>query len=150
MACWRGFPSYDNCRTGMPEHLKALVVVLAAAIAVFAIAKAPACSVATAAKDFDRRRNLWMVLTLTAFLSHSFWLCLALAGAWVVVAMHNEHNKLAMFFLVLFAIPPITADVPGMGVVNYLFVVDYVRLLALLILFPAYLQLRKEPATVPF
>jgi hypothetical protein len=134
----------------MPEHLKALVVVLAAAIAVFAIAKAPACAVATATKDFDRRRNLWLVLTLAAFLSHSFWLCLALAGVCVVVAMQNEHNKLAMFFLVLFAIPPITADMPGMGLVNYLFVIDYVRLLALLVLFPAYLHLRKQPDTMAF
>ena len=37
----------------MPEHLKALVVILMLAAAVFAFAKMPACMVATRSADFD-------------------------------------------------------------------------------------------------
>ncbi len=134
----------------MPEHLKALVVVLVLASAVFAFAEAPACARASAEEDFKRRRNLWFGITLAAFLAHNFWLFLIIATALLVLALPREPCKLAMFFFVLFAVPRISAELGGLGIVKNLFEIDYVRLLALTVLFPAFLSLRKQPGVEPF
>ena len=56
----------------MPEHFRALVVILVLAGIVFAFARRPAADLIPHS-DFTRRRNLWFALTLVAFFSHSFW-----------------------------------------------------------------------------
>ncbi len=134
----------------MPEHLRALPVILALAAVVFALAKAPACAIATTSRDFERRRNLWVGLTLAAFLAHNFWIYIIVAAALLLAGSRREPNTLAMFFFLLFALPLISAEVPGFGVVNFLFEIDYGRLLALTVLLPAYLSLRKQPGIEPF
>jgi hypothetical protein len=134
----------------MPEHLRALVVILVLAAVVFAFAKAPACAAASTAGDFERRRNLWFALTLTAFLAHNFWIYMIIAAVVLLSALRSEQNKLAMFFFLLFAIPAIFAEIPAFGVVNFLFAIDYVRLLVLMLLLPAFLTLRRRTDVEPF
>jgi hypothetical protein len=134
----------------MPEHFKALAIILTLAVGVFLLAKAPACASAIAAKDFARRRNLWFALTLTVFLAHNFWLYMIAAAALLTFARLRDPNTLALYFFVLFALPSIYAEIPGFGIVNYLFEIDYLRLLSLAVLLPAYLRLRRHPDTVPF
>jgi hypothetical protein len=107
----------------MPEHLRTLMILLVLASAVFAFAKAPASSLAFAPADFVRRRNLWFWITLAAFLAHSFWVYMMLAGALVFFAVKREHNKLALYFLLLFAVPPYRSEIWGMGVMNFLFAI---------------------------
>lgn len=131
----------------MPEHLRALVFILAMAAVVFTIARRPACASACAPADFARRRNLWIALTLIAFLAHNVWVYTAVAAIVLLSAQRKEQNPLAMFFFVLFALPPITAELSA-GV--SLFALDYVRLLILTLLLPAYLALRRDRETVPF
>lgn len=57
----------------MPEHFRALIVILFLASVVFLLARRPATDLIPLS-DFKRRRNLWFLLTLLAFVSHSFWL----------------------------------------------------------------------------
>ena len=134
----------------MPEHLRALVVILALAATVFAFVRAPACVIATATRDFDRRRNLWLGITLIAFLSHNFWVFIALTAAVLLAALPRERNKLAMYFFLLFAVPGTHAEIGGMGVVNFLFDMNYLRLLSLVLLLPAFLRLRALPESEAF
>jgi O-antigen ligase len=134
----------------MPEHLRALIVVLFLAGLLFATAKTPACADNMAASDFERRRNVWFALTLAAFLAHNFWIYIALTTAVLVLAVGREHNKLAMFFFLLFAVPTFTEEIPGIGGIKHLFIIGHVRLLVLLVLFPAYLHLRAQKTTAPF
>ena len=129
----------------MPEHLRALVVILVLATVVFAFAKAPACTLASTTGDFERRRNLWFGITLAAFLAHNFWIYTLVAAALLLFAVAREPNKLAMFFFLLFAVPPISAQITGLGIINYFFTIDYIRLLTLMVLFPAFLSLRTQP-----
>lgn len=133
----------------MPEHLRALVYILATAAVVFAFAKAPACASACTAKDFERRRNVWFALTLIAFLAHNFWIYLLGATILLLVAQRVEHNKLALYMFVLFALPPIRHEISLLGA-GKAFDLDYVRLLALTVLLPAYLTVRKHPGSAPF
>lgn len=134
----------------MPTHLKALLVILVLATAVFAFAKAPACALASTTEDFERRRNLWFGITLTAFLAHNFWIYIIVSAMLLVLALPREPNKLAMFFFFLFAIPAIPNEITGLGLIQYFFAINYIRLLALVVLFPAFLYLRRQPDTEPF
>ncbi len=134
----------------MPEHLKALIVILALATAVFAFTKAPACSLAMSSADFDRRRNLWFAVTLAAFLAHNFWIFILFATALLLFALPHEPNKLAMFFFVLFAVPMFPEQISGFGIVKQFFTIDYVRLLALVVLLSAFLSLWSKPAVEGF
>ena len=129
----------------MPEHLRALVVILGLAIAVFVCVKGPACAVATASGDFGRRRNLWFAITLAAFLAHNFWIYIIATTALLLFAVPREPNKLAMFFFLMFAVPAISDQIPGPGTINQLFTIHYYRLLALAVLLPAFLSLWKQP-----
>lgn len=134
----------------MPEHLRSMVVVLVLATVVLTFAKAPACAVASTAGDFARRRNLWIGLTLILFFAHNYWIYIVLAGALLLFVQAREPNKMAMYFFVLLAVPAIPAKVPALGIVNFLFDMHYIRLLALVVLFPAFLSLRKQPGVEPF
>src|SRR3954469_15299152 len=133
----------------MPEHLRALVVILALAALVFACAKKPVCYAASQAADFARRRNVWFLVTLAAFFAHNFWLFIVCAASVLFVAARREWNPPALFFLVLFAVPQIRQDVPGLGPMRYFFTMDYVRLLAVVVLLPAFLRLRHQPDVQP-
>ena len=131
----------------MPEHLRALIVLLPVAILVFALGKRIACPVAIDENDYRRRRNLWFGITLAAFLSHSFWIFMIFAGALLVWGARREQNKLALYFFLFFAMPMMAERVPGFGVINYFFEIHYGRLLSLVLLLPLFLSAgsAKEP-----
>ncbi|VVQ33510.1 hypothetical protein PS943_03343 [Pseudomonas fluorescens] len=133
----------------MPEHFRALIVILVLTGIVFAMARRPAADLIPD-RNFTRRRNLWFVLTLLAFVSHSFWVYAGIAAIVLTFARNRERNPVALFFLLLFLIPPATAEIPGFGLVNYFFALNHIRLLALCVLLPAFLALRKRADTVSF
>ncbi|MGF0238608.1 O-antigen ligase family protein [Rhodococcus sp. IEGM1300] len=133
----------------MPEHFRALVVILVLAVIVFALARRAAADLIPY-NDFKRRRNLWFVLTLLAFFSYSFWVFAAVTVIVLTVATKRERNPVALFFLLLFLIPPASAQVPGFGLMNYFFDLNYVRLLSLCVLLPAFFALRRRADTLTF
>lgn len=132
----------------MPEHLRALIVVLVISAIVFAFAHRPACAIAGAG-SYTRKRNLWFALTLIAFVAHSFWIYALLAIPLTIYAYSRETNIPALFFFILFVLPFAGVPIPGMGLINYFFELSHVRLLELFILFPAFLVLLARGST-PF
>jgi hypothetical protein len=134
----------------MPEQFKALIVILTLATVVFALAKAPACAIATARGDYERRRNLWVGITLVAYLAHNFWIYIVVVGFMLFTAQRREQNALAMFLFLLMVVPRVFAFIPGLGIIENLFSIDYFRLLVLTVLLPAFLALRAQPDTEPF
>jgi O-Antigen ligase len=125
----------------MPEYLKALVVIVVAATIVFALARRPLCPGVMAQADFVRRRNLWLGITLTAFLAHNFWIFVVLVAALVVASLPRERNKLALFLFLAFVVPAFSAQIPGFGLIERIFPLSYPRLLGLLVLVPAFVAL---------
>jgi O-antigen ligase len=126
----------------MPEHLRALIVILAFATTIFAFTHRPALSI-TEAGNITRRRNLWFALTLSAFFSHNFWVYTLIAIPLLIHANRHETNSPSLFFFILFALPAAPINIPGMGLVNFLFDLSHARILALFILLPAFFSLRK-------
>src|ERR1700722_3937147 len=122
-------------------NIKALIVVLAIAAVVFRIGK-PTALLFSTESDFARRRNVWFVLTVAAFLSPSFWLFVLIATPLLVWAGHKDSNPLALYLILLHVIPPIPIDIPVVGI-KHLFALDNFRLLSFCVLIPAWWRLRK-------
>ena len=132
----------------MLQHLPALFVILVLATVVFTFASRPASHIIQHA-DFSRGRNLWLASTVTLFLSNSVWIYLIVVGV-LLLFRTRESNPVALFFLLLFVAPTYQTPIPGMGLTNSLFEISHQRLLALVILFPAYLILINQKKTIKF
>lgn len=113
----------------------------------FALSKSPACALACNPRDFERRRNLWLAIVATAFLAHNFWIFIIVTATMLLFILPREPNKLAIYFFILLVVPPFSQKVTGFGVISHFFEIDYLRLLALIVLFPAFLELRKQKDT---
>lgn len=133
----------------MPEHIRSLVVILVLASIVFAFARRSACAI-TDADDFARRRNIWLGLTLAAFLAHNFWIYVAIAFPLLIYANRRETNPPALFLFILFVLPVAFVQIPGMGLINFFFDLSHARMLELLILLPAFVSLLRQGDTLPF
>lgn len=119
-----------------PVNVRALIVVLLlAAIAFWIARRALAGTIADA--DFTARRNAWLAITSLAFLSNNFWIFIALSTVVLVLAIRRESNLLALYAFLIVVVPPLDKQVPGFGIVNYLFDLSFPRLLSLVILLPA-------------
>src|SRR6202795_1885218 len=123
-------------------NIKALIVVLAIAAVVFRLGK-PIALLFCSEPDFARRRNVWFVLTVTAFLSPSFWLFVLVATPLLAWAGRKDVNPLALYLILLHVIPPILVDIPVVGGIKQLFGLDNYRLLSFCVLIPAAWRLRK-------
>jgi len=132
----------------MPEHLRALIVILFISTIVFFVVGNSARKLLPEKGDYERRRNLWFAITLTAFLAHNFWIFMLLAGFMLAVASSSEKNKLSLVLFTLLIVPPIRNEIPGFAGIRYIFDMDYLRLIALVILLPAFLkQIGSQPRT---
>jgi hypothetical protein len=130
----------------MPEHLRALVVILAIAAVVFGLAQKPLVACGMAADDFKRRRNLWFGVTLAAFLAHNFWLYSLIVAAMVAVYGLRDRNPIALYVVLLFTVPPFGVQIPGFGLINYVFELNHIRLLNLTLLLAVLMRSEPDPA----
>jgi len=128
----------------MPASFKALIVVLAIAALVFRMAK-PIALQFSAESDFARRRNVWFILTITAFLSPNFWLYALLAVPLFIWAGRKDSNPIAFYLLLLQVIPDTSLDIPTVGI-QQLFQLDNYRLLSFCVLIPTAWRLRRSKA----
>jgi O-antigen ligase len=130
----------------MLVSFKAMIVVVAIAIAVFRFAK-PIALKFSSERDFTRRRNIWFALTAVAFLSPSFWLFVMVAVPLLLWAGKRDPNPLALYLLLMQVIPDIPIDIPVVGI-NRLFELDNYRLLSFCVLAPTVWRMRKQKNSV--
>jgi O-antigen ligase len=127
----------------MSEQIRALIVILLLSTLGFSVCKRltyPAVS----STDFKRWRNVWFLVVTPAFLVNNYWLFLAISMFFIMQFAKQEKNKIALFYILVFAVPPIQKNILGFGVVNYLFTMDYIRFIVLIILLPAAIKLFKS------
>jgi O-antigen ligase len=122
--------------------LKELIVVLGLSIPLFALAKSTALLFMDEA-DFKLRRNVWLTLTIAAFLSPTFWLWVAVAAPVTYWAGKRDKNPVALFLMLMNVIPPIAVSIPPI-LVNEIFPLTIFRLLSFCVLIPAALRIRKS------
>lgn len=113
------------------------------ALPIFVLARQPLVAAGYDLDVFRRHRNLWIVVTLLAFLAPSFWLYIVLAAIVLLLAARRDQAPLALYFVVLFAAPHFTLLLPGIGPIQNLFYVNHIRMLNLVILLPLALMVRR-------
>ena len=133
----------------MSEHLRAFVVVAVLSTLSFLVLHRPVVAMGMADEDFRRRRNIWLGVTSAVFLASNFWIFILIAVALLLLLGRKDRNPFALYLFLLFAVPPFAAALPGLGVVNKLFELNFPRLLSLLVLLPFALR-RREPGVPGF
>jgi len=131
----------------MPFHFKALILVMVITAIMFALAK-PLFTQFMAVEDYARRRNLWIGLTLAAFLIPNFWLYMLVAAVAIGFTAARDRNPAALYAFLLLVIPPIKEQLPTLGVVKEIFALDHLRLLSLFLLLPAALKLASHTDSI--
>jgi hypothetical protein len=125
----------------MPEYIRALIVIFVLAAVSMKIMRKPALLLGIEPQDYKRRCLSWLCLTAAAFLASSFWIFSLAAAGVLWFAARREPNPPVLYLFVLFAIPPLSAFISGLGVFQQLFQLSYSRLLSLLILLPAFVMI---------
>jgi hypothetical protein len=129
----------------MPLLLREIISILFLSAITFAVVR-PIASRMIATEDFARRRNVWFALTVLAFVSPSFWLFTLFAAPILVIAGRRDPNPTALYLLLLQVIPPFSVAAPMIGM-SRLVSVDIYLLLALLVMTPAALRIRRNRAS---
>lgn len=128
----------------MPEHLRALLVVLVLSGGAW-LSIQPGVARATSPTTARQWRDLWFGLTVAAFVIGNFWLYALLTAAVLLAQRLTPVNALATYCVLLFTVPAAYIDVPGFGLINYFFIFNQPRLLSLVLLAPAAIALSNEP-----
>lgn len=134
----------------MSESITGLIVILGIAFCVFALARTPIMGASlTDEGSWVRRRNLWVLLCIVAFLSGNYWLLSALTFAIVLATHTKDSNSVALYLALLCAVPAYDARMPGFAGIESLFTVNHIRILALALLLPVAIKLYKARHTRP-
>lgn len=133
----------------MPEHIRALIVVLLVSSLVWFSVR-PAVVQIVPPKTFVRWRMLWYVTTLSWFLAPGFWIYVAIMAVVLLVAGKREPHVFGLYLLLLMAVPPAAVPIPGLGIIDHVFLLDHYRLLALVLLLPCAWRLSLRRSTVRF
>jgi len=131
----------------VPEHIRAFIVVVALGSMVWLLAR-PAMVQIVSPETFARWRGLWYVATVAWFLAPNFWIYVGVITVMLVIVGQRESNVFGLYLLLLIAAPPIATPIPGFGLINYLFMLDHYRLLALALLLPFAWRLSRRPLTI--
>jgi O-Antigen ligase len=131
----------------MLDALKPLVVVLALALIAFALAK-PVCLRFMVASDFARRRNVWIVLTCTAFAAPNLWLFALVALPLVYWAAAVDRHPTALYVFIFLTVPHVSIPIP-MPVINKLFELGPSRILSLALLIPVAVRILQSGGKRP-
>lgn len=127
----------------MLNNLKAMLVVLFIAMAVFKIAR-PICQQFMADVDFMRRRNIWLILTAAAFASPNIWLFMLVAMPFLAWGSGKDTNPVAFYIFFMNVVPPtIGIPIPAIGGINEFFDMNGYRILAFSVLVPAAFRLSR-------
>jgi hypothetical protein len=136
----------------MPEYLRALVVLLLVAPLIFYLGRKTFPESILEKNSYDRRRNIWLTITCAAFLSQGFWIFVVLLSIALKYASKFEKNPVALFFLVLLAVPVLKVEVPGFAGIRSFIEIDYIRIITIAILLPVcvteYKSRKNQPSSL--
>jgi len=123
----------------MPEHIRALIIILFLSFLVFTyIRKTRYLGIETV--DFRNNSRIFYLISLSAFLSHNYWIHILLASLIVLIKVARDDNRLPLFMLLLFALPTEKVEIPGLGIINYLVHINHQQWLMIILFIPLILK----------
>jgi O-antigen ligase len=83
----------------------------------------------------------WVLTTLLAFLSPNFWVyAVFLSIGLLYFTQKNPIMKISLFFVLIPSLPAATVQIPGFGLINYLFYIGHHHVLIIVLLLPLMLK----------
>ena len=120
----------------MAESYRALLVIIVLSSIIFWLLS-KSISRTIPKIEFSRWRNIWITLVVATFLSPSFWIfALAVFIILVTLGPKQSEQRVIYYMLLLCALPNIAAKIPGFFGINYLFYLNYSRILIFMLLVP--------------
>lgn len=129
----------------MSETYRSLFVILAASLITFRIQRSTLGPLFQPSQ-YTLFRNLWIGLSALAFVSGNFWIFVAGTTLAMLFVGGRMNRPAAMFPGLMLCLPPYGVDIPGFGLINYLFTLNTPRFFALLLLAPAAVVLLRSSA----
>ena len=123
----------------MPENIKAYIAILIFSTIAFHFAKKATAEILPA-NQFNHYKSSWLILTSLAFLSFNYWIFLTLSLLFVAFRVRKTSHPIGLYMAVIAAVPPISAALPGFGIMNYLMQVDYLVMLSVGLLLAVYFK----------
>ncbi len=119
----------------MVNSVKALILILPMIIGTFVLAQMIFRDI-VAPQRMAIWRNIFILITLICFLVPNFWLMIACVAFLLIVIIFAriETNLPALFMLLVCALPPRAAEIPGIGGINYFFALSPQMLMQMIIL----------------
>lgn len=133
----------------MPEIIRSLIVVLFIASGIFYFARKYAVQFGCNPALLSIRIKAWYLITCAAFLSHNFWLFACISAVVLWRSAKQDSNPFALAMSVLFAVPFFSMEIPGAGIVNYLFRINFFQILVIVICLPLLFKIRKDKSRIP-
>ncbi|MDX1914170.1 MAG: O-antigen ligase family protein [Methylophilus sp.] len=127
----------------MPQNVKAYIVLLVLSNIAFYFAKRIATPQISDIQ-FKKWKTTWLVVTSFAFLSFNYWIFASLTYIYLSSKVSKESSPVALYTLMLPALPPIPALIPGFGIINYLLQINYLIILSLCILIPIFFKFKSS------
>jgi O-antigen ligase len=134
----------------MPEHLKALIVLVVLGGATCVAIKKYIIELGMSEEDYVFRCKCLGASIVGVFISSSFWLAMLIVFAVGLVALNREKNPLALYFILMFTMPLITDGISGFGLINHFFQLNHARTLSLCLLLPAAYRLVRVKSNATF
>ncbi|OYY49711.1 MAG: hypothetical protein B7Y48_05225 [Methylophilales bacterium 28-44-11] len=127
----------------MPENIKAYIVILVFSSIAFHFAKKATAEILPV-NQFKQFKNSWLILTSFAFLTFNYWIFLFLSFLFVAYRVKKTSHPIGLYMAVIAAVPPISALMPGFGIMNQLMQVDYLVILSAGLLLVAYFTFKSN------
>lgn len=129
----------------MLAAFKALVVVFTMSLGAFIYARLAFGKIIDP-RLIDRWRNIYLAVTIAAFLIPNYWLTLFVLALIVIALGAPLKDKAALYLLLLFAVPAAGELVPGFGAIRTFLYLYPFNILAVVILFPLLFRARETRA----
>ncbi len=130
-------------------HIKAIFVIYVLAGGMFLLCSRFYIQRGMSPEIYWRRAAGWMAISTAAFVSTSFWIFAFLLFLIVLLLKLRDKQAIALYAFLAFCIPPYSSPLPGLGAINYLLDLNYLRVLNLGLLLPLCVGLLSSKRSPP-
>lgn len=118
-------------------HLRAFIVIFSIGLLASYMFKNITKDLITTS-EFKQWRNSWLFIFTSAFLSFNFWIFGLITFVYLAIQQRKSQLAISLYCALLFIVPIVPANLPGLGLMNYFMEVNYPRILTIFILFPVF------------
>ncbi len=120
----------------MPEHLKALTVILLVSSAICGLFFRGLIRYGVPEGVLRTRIKTYFIITVGFFLASNFWIAMAFLAVVCFWAAKKESNPIALYTFLILTLPYVKESVSGLGLLGHFVEIFPARLMSLVILLP--------------